>query len=89
MVLSLVALARRRYRVARAATLLSGAALVWGWFIAQSPRLIGPRLTSHSSAATHDALVAVAIGIGLVLVAVLPAFALLLAMSGRIVPEVE
>jgi cytochrome d ubiquinol oxidase subunit II len=89
MILSPVALARRRYRAGRAAALVSAAALVWGWFLAQSPRLIGPRLTIHSSAATHAALVAVAIGIGLVLMAVLPAFALLLGMSERIAPEVR
>jgi cytochrome bd ubiquinol oxidase subunit II len=89
LVLSLAALARRRYAVARGATLVSGASLVWGWFIAQSPRLIGPRLTIHSSAASHTALVAVAIAIGIVLVAVLPAFALLWGMSARVPPEAE
>jgi cytochrome bd ubiquinol oxidase subunit II len=87
--LSLVTLARRRYRVARGATLVSAALLVWGWFIAQSPRLIGPRFTIASSAASHAALVAVAIALGVVLIAVIPAFALLWGMSERIVPEAK
>src|ERR1700749_335962 len=40
-VLSLYALASRRYLLARAATILTVGAIVWGWLIAQSPRLIG------------------------------------------------
>src|SRR5690349_746986 len=41
MALSLLALAGRRYGVARVLTILSGAAVLWGWFAAQAPRLIG------------------------------------------------
>ncbi len=57
-VLSLYALARRRYLLARGATMLTAGAIVWGWLIAQSPRLIGARLTIHTAAATHAALTA-------------------------------
>jgi cytochrome d ubiquinol oxidase subunit II len=85
--ISLYALARRRYRLARDATMLAAAAIMWGWIIAQSPRLIGT-LTVHSAAATHAALTALAIAGGAVLLAVLPAFYLLYALFGRVLPEV-
>jgi cytochrome bd ubiquinol oxidase subunit II len=75
--LSLYALASRRYQLARAATILTAGAIVWGWLIAQSPRLIGTRLTIHTAAATHTALTALAIAVAAVLIAVLPAFLLL------------
>ncbi len=47
------------------------------WLIAQSPRLIGTRLTIHTAAATHAALTALAIAGAAVLIAVLPALYLL------------
>jgi len=78
---------RRRYPLARGATMLAAAAIVWGWIIAQSPRLIGT-LTVHTAAATHAALTALAIAGGAVLVAVLPAFYLLYVLFGRLSPEV-
>jgi cytochrome bd ubiquinol oxidase subunit II len=74
---SLYALASRRYLLARAATILTAGAIVWGWLIAQSPRLIGTRLTIHTAAATHTALTALLIAGAAVLIAVLPAFLLL------------
>jgi cytochrome d ubiquinol oxidase subunit II len=74
---SLYALARRSYRLARGATLLTAVAILWGWLIAQSPHLLGARLTIHSAAATGPALTAIAIAGVVVLVAVLPAFYLL------------
>jgi len=86
--LSLVALAARRHRVARAASLITAAALVWGWLVAQSPNLIGTRLTIHSAAATPPALTAVAIACGAVLLGVLPALYLLFVMFARPRPEV-
>jgi cytochrome d ubiquinol oxidase subunit II len=89
MLASLVALAGRRYAVARAATLTTGAALMWGWFVAQSPNLIGTRLTLNTAAATHPALTAIAIAGGVVLLAVLPAFYLLFVIFARAVPEVS
>ncbi|HEY8769130.1 MAG TPA: cytochrome d ubiquinol oxidase subunit II [Thermoleophilaceae bacterium] len=85
--ISLYALVRRRYPLARGATMLAAAAIVWGWIIAQSPRLIGT-LTVHTAAATHAALTALAIAGGAVLVAVLPAFYLLYVLFGRLSPEV-
>jgi len=71
-VLSLHALARRRYLLARIATVVAGGALIWGWMVAQSPHLIGPRLTIVAAAATPAALTAIAIAGGIVLVLVLP-----------------
>jgi cytochrome bd ubiquinol oxidase subunit II len=86
-VLSLYALASRRYLLARVATMLTAPAIVWGWLIAQSPRLIGARLTIHSAAATHTALTALAIAVAAVLVAVLPAFFLLYVLFAHPSPE--
>jgi cytochrome d ubiquinol oxidase subunit II len=86
--LSLVALAVRRYRLARAASLLTGMALVWGWLVAQSPNLIGARLTIRTASATAPALTAVAIACGVVLLGVLPALYLLFVMFARPRPEV-
>ena len=56
---------------------------MWGWFIAQTPHLVGPVLTIHAAAATPPALTAVAIACGAVLVAVIPAFSLLFSMFAR------
>jgi cytochrome d ubiquinol oxidase subunit II len=84
---SLLALARGRYFLARHAGLLAAAAVLWGWFEIQAPRLIGSRLTIHTSAATHPALAAVAISSGVVLLLVLPAMYLLFALFAR--PELE
>ncbi len=86
-VLSLYALASRRYLLARSATMLTAGAIVWGWLIAQSPRLIGARLTIHTAAATHTALTALAIAGAAVLVAVLPAFFLLYILFAHPSPE--
>jgi cytochrome d ubiquinol oxidase subunit II len=85
--LSLLALERRRYPLARGAGLLATAAVLWGWFEIQAPRLIGSRLTIHASAATHPALGAIAISSGVVLALVLPAMCLLFALFAR--PELE
>jgi len=53
MALSLLALAGRWYGIGRLLTMLSAAAVLWGWFAAQAPRLIGTRLTIHTAAAPH------------------------------------
>jgi cytochrome bd ubiquinol oxidase subunit II len=87
-VVSMHGLVRRRYLLARRATVAVGGALIWGWMIAQSPRLIGSGLTIHTAAATPAALTAVAIADGIVLVLVLPAVYLLLGVFGRPLPEV-
>jgi cytochrome bd ubiquinol oxidase subunit II len=83
LVLSLVATLARRYALARAGTLLTGAALVWGWFVAQAPHLIGPQLSVDTAAATGPALRAVAIASGAVLLGVIPAMFLLFSMFAR------
>jgi cytochrome bd ubiquinol oxidase subunit II len=85
--LTLLALWRRRYLLARGACLLIGAAVLWGWFVSQAPHLIGTRLTIHTAAATHAALVSIAIAAGGVLLLVLPAMYLLFAVFAR--PELE
>ena len=86
--ISLYALARRCYLLARGATMLAAGAIVWGWLIAQSPRLIGPRLTIHTAAATPAALTALAIAGAAVLIAVLPAFYLLYVLFAHPSPEI-
>jgi cytochrome bd ubiquinol oxidase subunit II len=86
--LSLLAFAGRWYGPARLLTMLSGAAILWGWFAAQTPRLIGTQLTIHTAAAAHPALVAIAIAIAIVLLLVLPATYLLFSLFGRPVLEV-
>jgi cytochrome d ubiquinol oxidase subunit II len=86
-VLSLYALVRRHYQLARGATMLAAGAIVWGWLIAQSPRLIGTQLTIHTAAATHAALTAIAIAVAAVLIAVLPAFYLLYVLFAHPAPE--
>jgi cytochrome bd ubiquinol oxidase subunit II len=85
--LSLLTLSRRHYRLARGACLVTAAAVLWGWFVSQAPHLIGPRLTIHTAAATHAALVSIAIAGGIVLLLVLPAMYLLFAVFAR--PELE
>jgi cytochrome d ubiquinol oxidase subunit II len=87
-VVSVYALGRRRYLVARVAGVVSGAAVIWGWIVAQSPHLIGTRLTVQTAAATPAALAAIAIAGGIVLLLVLPAMCLLFGVFGRPVPEV-
>ena len=82
-VASLAALATRRYGISRVASLLTGAALLWGWFVAQAPHLVGVRLTLHTAAASHSALAAIAIASGIVLVIVLPSFYLLFTLFDR------
>jgi cytochrome bd ubiquinol oxidase subunit II len=88
MTLSLLALVGRWYGVGRLLTMLSGAAVLWGWFAAQAPRLIGTHLTIHTAAAPHPALIAIAIAVAVVLLLVLPATYLLFALFGRPVLEV-
>lgn len=85
--LSVWAFSRRSFLVARGAALLTAAAVLWGWFVGQAPHLIGTRLTIHTAAATHPALVAIAIASGIVLVLVLPATFLLFTVFAR--PDLE
>jgi cytochrome d ubiquinol oxidase subunit II len=85
---ALAAISRRRYASAYCAAFTSAVMVLWGWFTAQAPRLVGPRLTLHTAAATHTALVAVAVAVGAVLVAVIPAMFLLFALFNRPATEV-
>jgi cytochrome d ubiquinol oxidase subunit II len=66
----------RRFEPARYSAALAVAAIVAGWALAQSPRLL-PGLTVHQAAAPHDTLVAV-------LVAILAGGALLLPALGTL-----
>ena len=84
---SVYGLARRHYAVARGATMLTTGAVVWGWLIAQSPHVIGARLTIHTAAATGPALTAIGIASAVVLVSVLPAFYLLYVLFAHPSPE--
>jgi cytochrome d ubiquinol oxidase subunit II len=84
---SVYGLARRRYLVARGATMLATGAVIWGWLIAQSPHVIGARLTIHTAAATGPALTAIGIAGAVVLVSVLPAFFLLNVLFAHPPPE--
>jgi cytochrome bd ubiquinol oxidase subunit II len=83
---SLRAFSARNYRIARGGTLLTAAALIGGWMVAQYPRLIGS-LTIHTAAASRAALIAIAVAIGIVFVSVLPAMFLLFALFARPLPE--
>jgi cytochrome d ubiquinol oxidase subunit II len=85
---SLYAFAHRHYVLARVGAMLTAAAVLWGWLIAQSPRLVGTRLSIHSAAATPAALTGFAIALGAVLLAVIPAFFLLYTLFRRPIPEV-
>jgi cytochrome bd ubiquinol oxidase subunit II len=83
---SLLAFLAQRYRLARWATVVGAGALTWGWLVAQAPHLIGP-FTIHSAAASHSALTAVAVAVGIVLISVLPAMYLLFTMFARPLSE--
>jgi cytochrome bd ubiquinol oxidase subunit II len=61
---ALAALAARRDRLARALVAISAAAVVWGWGVAQYPRLVAPGLTVGNAAAGNAELTAVAIALG-------------------------
>jgi cytochrome d ubiquinol oxidase subunit II len=86
-VASVAALAKRRYLLARWTTMVAVGAVLWGWLVAQAPRLIGTRLTIHTAAATTPALTALAIAAAVVLLMVIPAFYLLYALFAHQSPE--
>ena len=74
---SAAALHRRRDGWARGAAVVAMAALVWGWGLAQFPRLVGPRVTVASSAAPAAELHAIAIALGAGALLLLPSLWLL------------
>ena len=75
----------RRYEPARAASALAVAAIVAGWALAQSPRIL-PGLTVTQAAAPHDTLVAVLVAIAVGGALLLPSLATLfrLALGGKL-----
>jgi cytochrome bd-type quinol oxidase subunit 2 len=81
--LALVALARRRQRLAYAAGAVAAVLVMGSWFLAQTPHVVGPRLTLHTAAAAHPALVATTVAVGTVLVVVIPAFLFLFTLFSR------
>jgi cytochrome d ubiquinol oxidase subunit II len=78
----------RRDRWAYGAAAVAMAALVWGWGLAQFPRLVGPRVTVASSAAPPAALDAIAIALGAGAVLLLPSLWLLHVAFRRAAREV-
>jgi len=74
---AIAALGWRRDRLARGALVVAVAAVMWGWALAQYPRLAGPGVTVTSAAAPAPELRAVAIALGAGAVLLLPALALL------------
>ena len=67
----------RRDRLARGAIATAMAAFVWGWGLAQFPRLVGPDVTVASAAASPAELHAIAIALGAGAAVLLPALILL------------
>ncbi len=84
-VMTLVLVWTRRYERARFTAALAVAAIVAGWALAQSPRLL-PGLTVRQAASPHDTLVAVVVAIVAGAALLLPALGTLfsLALGGRL-----
>ena len=76
-VTTLVALWRRRYRLAQGAAILQVSGIVWGWGYAQYPALVPGVHTIGSAAAPEVTLRLVAIGTAVGLVILLPSLAYL------------
>jgi cytochrome d ubiquinol oxidase subunit II len=85
---TIAALRLRRDRWARGAAVLAMAGLVWGWGLAQFPRLVGPRVTVASSAAPPAELHAIAIALGAGALLLLPSLWLLHVAFRRAAAEV-
>jgi cytochrome d ubiquinol oxidase subunit II len=85
---ALAALLARLDRVARAAVATATAALVWGWGLAQYPRLACPRVTVASAAASAPELHAIAVALAAGAVLLAPALWLLYGVFRRQPPEV-
>jgi cytochrome d ubiquinol oxidase subunit II len=67
---TLIALLRRRDRLARAAVAISVAALLWGWGLAQYPRLAGSSTVANAAASPAELrAVAIALAAGVALLA--------------------
>lgn len=87
-VATLLLVLRSRFEPARVSAALAVAAIVAGWALAQRPRFL-PGLTIEEAAASHSALVAVVVGIGLGAVVLVPSLVLLfrLFLRGRFDPH--
>ena len=82
----LVALLFDVTRLVRPVAALAVAAVVWGWAISQYPHLLPPRLTIARAAAPSATLATELVVVGIIVVLVIPSFALLfrLAQSGKL-----
>jgi len=69
---ALMALASRRYRVARTAAMAQVSAILWGWVVAQMPLLVPPDLTITNVAAPASTLRLVLVALLLGLAALIP-----------------
>jgi cytochrome d ubiquinol oxidase subunit II len=83
------ALQRDRDRAARAAIIIAVTALVWGWGLAQFPRLIGAGVTVQNAAAPSAELHAVAIALAAGALLLLPSLWLLYVAFRRYASEVH
>jgi cytochrome bd ubiquinol oxidase subunit II len=83
-----LALRTRRDRVARAAMVAAMVSLVWGWGLAQFPRLVGPGITVATSAAPAAELHAITIALAAGAVLLLPSLWLLHGAFRRTATEV-
>ncbi|MDP9347124.1 MAG: cytochrome d ubiquinol oxidase subunit II, partial [Actinomycetota bacterium] len=79
---------RRRFRVARVAIAGAAAAIVWGWGVAQYPRLVGPGVTVRNTAASRPELTAIALALAMGAVILAPALWLLYVAFRRHAAEV-
>jgi cytochrome d ubiquinol oxidase subunit II len=86
---ALWALRTGRDRLARAAVTLLVVALVWGWGVAQYPRVVGPSLTVDAAAAAPAELHAVAIALVAGGALLVPSLLLLYGAFRRTPPEVN
>ena len=88
-VATMLLLLRSRYELSRVTAAVAVAAIVAGWALAQRPDIL-PGLTIEEAAASHAALVAVIVGVGLGAILLLPSLALLfgLFLRGRFDPHV-
>jgi cytochrome bd ubiquinol oxidase subunit II len=83
-VIVLALLATGRRRGVRVVSALGAAAVVWGWAVAQYPRLLpGTRLTLANGSAPHTTLVTIVVFFVLAVVLVGPSFIFLYSLQGR------
>ena len=82
--LAVLALVAARPMVARGIAALGVAAVIWGWGVAQYPKLLpGTNVTLSNAGAPHPTLVSIIVLAVVVAVVIVPSFALLFALQGR------